>query len=248
MAPDPFDQQAVDPNSGYGGPPAYGQPPYGGQPAPYGQSYGQQPAPYGPPYGQPPYGGQPAPYSQPYGQQPAPYAPPPVPYGQPAYGYPGAYGYPDPNARPGLVTASAVLAFVVAGLLLAAGFIVFLGTSTVNDFNDSIGNSDTDTAKFVLAGLANMVSGGLLIAAGVMITGRKPPGRVLLAIGTVICVFTGIFWLVQTSDTVVWVLIFCAPVILATIFMWTTAVTRWLRGAPAPAAPYVAPYQGPYPY
>src|SRR4051812_20813533 len=72
--------------------------------------------------------------------------------GQPVYGYPmpGYPGYPaDPNRRPDLATASAVLAYVEAGLLIFAGILLFVGASATSNFADV--NSDNDvTTKFVL--------------------------------------------------------------------------------------------------
>ena len=93
------------------------QDPYGG--SSYPQQPPQQPsypAPGQPPQGYPPQPGSPG--SQPgYGQQPG--------YPQPGYGQmppppPGSFGAPT-GARPGMVTAAAVLAFVVGGLGLILG-------------------------------------------------------------------------------------------------------------------------------
>lgn len=88
--------------SGY---PGSGQDPYG--------SAGQYSAPAGP-------GSYPPPGQVPYGNYP------PQQFGGPAP-FPGPSQYPSPNiARPGMVTAAAVLAFVVGGLTILGGLLTLL--------------------------------------------------------------------------------------------------------------------------
>ncbi len=110
---------------------------------PYG-SAGQQPpgaGQYQQPYSQPQYQ---QPYSQPQPQYQQPptqqqYEQPQYPqtqYGQPAYGQssypPGAYGAPAGSARPGMVTAAAVLAFIWGGLGILFGLILLFAGSVLS--------------------------------------------------------------------------------------------------------------------
>jgi hypothetical protein len=164
--------------SGY---PGSSNEPYGtaGQyPTGPGAGYGQQGAPgsYPPPgqYQQP--GGYQQgqyPTADPYAQQyPAPA------YGQPAFGQPG-YGAPVGSARPGMVTAAAVLAFIWGGLGilfgligLAAGSVLSTATSAV--CNDATLDRDTVTACNAAGGLGSfliIVTIGTIVIAGLMIWG-----------------------------------------------------------------------------
>ena len=154
--------------------PAYpGYPPAPNQPAPYG---------YPPPPGYPPYG---------------------YPYGY-SYGYPTGYpGYPAPSAgRPGTTTASAVLAYVTAGLLILAALILFVGASALDSMTsdhpffatgDVSGELDLDAA-------VNLFAAGLLIVGGVQLAARKRAGLQLVCVGSGITVICSIYWLVRPSD------------------------------------------------
>jgi hypothetical protein len=227
-------EQPIDPNPSYLGPPES----YDPYPSSYPPSY--QSPPYLDLYGQP--AGQAPVYPQPgaYAEGPGygyPYAPP-ANYGYPSIGYPGVPNsyYPQGDGRPGIAVAAAVLGYVIAGLLFLSGVVVLLGVSAVSDLNDGGGTSD-GTSGFVVAGLANLLSGGFLVAGGVMITDRQRNGPMLLAIGAAICVVTGIFWLVQTSGVWGWAFIYCVPTIIATVFAFSGSVTRWLNGAPRSGGP-----------
>ena len=159
----PYGQQA--PGQPAYGQPTYGQAPYGQQP--YGQdSYGQQP--YGQDsYGQQPYGQQPygqAPYGQaPYGQ---------APYGQAPYGQQPAWGpagpgwqqqatWPHGPGRPGLATASAVLAIVTGTLTVLGGLGMLVSCFT--------GDGHLHTWLLSLG----IPIGGVLLAGGIGLLGRR---------------------------------------------------------------------------
>jgi hypothetical protein len=146
------------------------------------------------------------------------------------FGYPG--GYPVPatadSDSPFAVQAAGVIAFVIAGLLLASGFLVFVGSVAAA----GVGDGDQDSAKLILAGLANLVSGGLLVAGGVSITSRRTRGRPLLAYGTAVCVASAILWLeAQGTGDLIWAAIFCLPLLVATGLAMARRTSQWLATA-----------------
>lgn len=214
----PQDPNVPDPN-------AQAQYPYGQNP--YGQGqYGQDP------YGQNPY--QQNPYQQnPYAQHPGGYA-------QPGYGYPAVPGYGpiDPaDRRPGTLLSAAVLGYVTGGLLIIAGVICFAGASTLQDLtNDFGGDTNGYTAQFVLAGVANIVAAGLLIAGSVSMANRNANGRVLYSVGCGIVIAATIYWLAQwaTKDGLaglsVYAFLFAALVIVGAALAFTGGGNRWLAG------------------
>jgi len=116
------------------------------------------PSPQEPPaYPQQPYG-QPA-----YGQQPQP------PYGQPAYGQP-AYGVVgrDPDARPGTVTAAAIITWILTGLtgLLFLGVTVamLVAKSDILDaMRDEISKSDSSITVADLESIYGVIVALLLV-------------------------------------------------------------------------------------
>ena len=192
----------------------------------------------GPNYGEPvdpnpPAPGYPAPAGYPpYGYPPAGYAP---------YGYPPAPGYPPygrppapQDIRPGIATASAVLAFITAGLLILAGLLLFLGGAIANDLEDSFNSSTHIGLELALDGVVNLAAGGLLIAGGVMVVSRKANGRILLSVGGGIILAAAIYWLTRFDDIISGSRTFDASVFvilagLSVSFAWSTPVTRWLR-------------------
>jgi hypothetical protein len=138
--------------------------PYAGPPAPVPGGYGAPPAGYGVPpgYGAPAPGyGYPAPYG--YGQ---PYG---YPYPAP---YPGAWWPPVPAGprKPGQVIASAVLAFVQAGLVLFATLYVWFVASVLGLAAQGsslptalrgFGSEVTVVAILQLLSVALLVAGGI---------------------------------------------------------------------------------------
>jgi hypothetical protein len=153
----PDDGQRAQDGRPYGDQP-YSQPPYGQAPS------GQQP--YGPQYGQPSYGQ--GPYGQPQSQ---------VPYGQAPYGQAPAWGpgpgwqqpavWPYGPGRPGLATASAVLAIVTGSLTVVGGLVMLLVGVT----------GDGDTATWLLS--LGLPVGGVLLAGGIGLLGRRRADWVL---------------------------------------------------------------------
>jgi hypothetical protein len=152
------------------GRPDDGQQPQGAQPPgqPYGQPQYPQPQYPQQPYGQQSYPQQPygqAPYGQAYGQQP---------YGQPSWGPAGqAPGWQQPGVgpygagRPGLATASAVLAIVTGSLTALGGLLMLIAALT----------GDGDLPTWVLA--LGLPVGGVLLASGIWLLGRRRADWVL---------------------------------------------------------------------
>lgn len=230
--PGPVDPQA---GSGQPAPRGYGaatpgQPGYG--PASPGQrGYG----PATPPgYAPPGYGAAtPYPPAGSYWAQPQP-----GPYGQyPAPGYGGYPGYPGPGpTRPGQVLAAAVLGYIEAGLLIIAGLFLFAGASIVSDTTNALGAGGSGyTAEFVIDGVVDLACGGLLIAGAVMMTGRRPTGRMLFTVGGAVAIAAGVYWIVRFHDggVAVWAGIFMALPIIAIALLWTGGVSPWLNGQTA---------------
>ena len=170
--------QSHDPASESGPPQAPAEPAVPGFAAPpAGYVYQDQPTHT---YDQPP-AAQPYPHGQPPAGQPYPYGYPAVPL-QPA---PPAYGH---YRRPGVVTASAVLAFVQAGITGLASLIVFVG----------LFGSGLDTGRLLVqtvAALAAAAGVGLLIAGGVKIMAGTDRTMLMVAcvLQFVICFFYIVF-------------------------------------------------------
>lgn len=193
--------------------------------------------PYDPnPASPPPSGYVPAPgqYPQPY------YGQYPQPQGYPGYpGYPPPYpGYPPPppygTPRPGTATAANVLAYVTAGLLIAAGLLLFFGASIVSGLDELDNNSHSIvTAELVLDGMLDLVAAGLLIAGAVSFGARNAGGRIMLSVGSGIVLGEALYWIVRSSgDATFWALVFAALVIVSLSLAWSSGANAWIRGAP----------------
>lgn len=196
-----------------------------------GEPFDPNPAQAGPPPGYPPGYGYPPPGYAPPGYAPPGYAP---------YGYPGypPYGYPPVpgDARPGPATTAAVLAFVLSGLLILGGLLLFLGGAIAGDVENSFDSGTHIGLELALDGVANLVAGSLLIAGGVSLLGRKRNGRVLLSIGGGIVAALSVYWTVRFDDirSDSWTFdaaLFLVLSVLTVCFAWSTPVGRWLQGA-----------------
>lgn len=165
-----------------------------------------------------------------YGQYPQ--------HGQyPQYPPPGYPGYPPSayrNPRPGTTIAAAVLGYIVGGFLILAAIILFSGASTLNDVSDEL-NSDASsvTAELTLDGFINLVAAGLLIAGGVMLTGRRRSGRTLLMLGGAVVLVVAVYWLVRaggdaTGFVIFWGGLFVAPTVVAMCLAGAPRVSQWL--------------------
>ncbi|HEY5882112.1 MAG TPA: hypothetical protein VIU11_24595 [Nakamurella sp.] len=132
--------------------------------------------PYGTP-GQPdPAGGNP--YQQP-GYPPAGQYPS-QPYGAPGYPPAGAYGAAPAVARPGMVTAAAVLAFVVGGLAILAGLVALFAGSALTSYVGGLGGLVIVVSILILA------VGALYIWSGVMALQGKN-AKILTIVAIVAC-------------------------------------------------------------
>lgn len=219
-------------------------------------SGGWQPPGGDQPYGGPPETGQPpmqpyapdnpvVPQYPPAGYPPAAYPPGGYP-GYPAVGYPGygAYptGYPaaypgyaiDPrDVRPGATMGAAVLAYVTAGLLVLAGGLLLLGASIVADIESASNSHTTYGVEFALDGTADLVASGLLIAGGVLLTGRKANGRVIMTVGNGIVAALSLYWLIRFGGVALagflfYTILFAALAVVSLVLSWLTPVTAWL--------------------
>lgn len=184
--------------------------------------------------------------TNPYGAQPPQYGPPAqygsVPHGQypapPGY---NAYGYPAPQGeRPGQTTASSVLAYVLAGILIFSGIGLLFGASAVNSVGDAFNNDTSNaTAELAFDGIIDLVAGGLLIGGGILLSGRQRRGRALLVSGAAITLADAVYWLIRGGAGAIFVvLVFVTLAVLAIVFALSSQTTAWLNGAPP------APYRG----
>ncbi|WP_051266757.1 hypothetical protein [Nakamurella lactea] len=212
-----------------------------------GQQYGQQPD-YGqhqPGYGQAadnqqagyPQGGYPqAGYQQGGYQQGGPAQPAYGGYQQPAYGQPGypqqGYGAPAAPARPGSVTAGAVLTFIQGGLVVIGAIAALAGGSIVldNDLNDA-----TDNAGTWLTILAVL---GLVCAALLIIGGAKSFGGnlTLLIAGCAASLVLSVIWLIFSmsydatfGQAIIWPLIYAILPAIAIGMAMSANTQSWSR-------------------
>jgi hypothetical protein len=193
-----------------------------------------------------PYAGPPSPYGEQYpGAYPNAY---PSPYGYP---YPTGYGYPAPlpgERRPGTLTAAAVLGYIAAGLLVIAALIVFTGASIVSDVDNATDGVSLDgyTAELTFDGFLNLIAAGLLIAGGVVMTGRRARGRTLYSVGAAIVLVDAVYWVGRWGSVIAdagglafYAVLFAALSIIGLALAWTQAGTRWLAAALPPGGrPY----------
>ncbi|MGI8625227.1 MAG: hypothetical protein ACR2J5_01450 [Geodermatophilaceae bacterium] len=165
------------------------QPGYGpGAQTPYGYGPGDQQSPG---YGQPQLGyGQPAPG---YGQ--------PVGYGQPPPGYPAPYGYPMQRGpiRPGGATASAVLMFIQAAVVLVSTFYVLFFASLASSASSAgVSEADSYETEFTIVGILQLVSVGLLIFAGVQLLGGSNRTLTIVACGVQLAFV--LYWMIRIGS------------------------------------------------
>jgi hypothetical protein len=232
--------------SGY---PANSNDPYGsaGQ-YPTGGAQGFQPPGSYPPPGQQPgyqqasYPGsdQYSHYGQ-YGQYPGGNAAYPAPntYGQPAYGQPG-YGAPAGSARPGMVTAAAVLAFIWGGLGILFGFLGLVAGSVLSSASSAVCDDTSLSASSSAA--CKSVSGigtfliiitiGLIVVAGLMIWGgvvalNGKNGQILV-IACAVYAALALLSVFGSGFEFTSLLGFVIPVLIL-VFMFNTASRAWFR-------------------
>jgi len=164
------------------------------------------------------------------------------------YGYPPPPGYPAyptytpiPNyghafARPGLVTTSAVFCYVLGGLLVLAAIVLFVGASASDELSAAGFDTSSATAELVFDGVLDLAAAGLLIAGGVVMSGRRAVGRTLVLVGVGITAAESLYWLIRTDNSdqvsfVFYALVFAALAVLAGAFAATPTTRNWLAGA-----------------
>jgi len=153
--------------------------------------------------------------SQPYGQQP----PGNFDQGQPGYGAmpPAPPEYTGgPTARPGTVTAAAVLGFVQAGITIISVVILMVGLAAVQDVvNDAetINGVDVDGGWLTLmwiAAFVGLIGAALLIWGAVKALSGTAGNLLIIAAGLqiVLCVF----WLIEGAG-IIPILLIVMPII-----------------------------------
>ena len=219
-------------------PPPYGSAPgqpsgYSGQPGQPGQPYPQSyPGPASAP--QPAYGQQ-----QPaYGQQQPGYPPAGYPAG-PAGAYPG-FGGPAPLARPGMVTAAAVLAFVFGGFAVIASFFSLIATgltSAVSAACDSVSSTDPNynascSSLGGYSGFFKVVAVGLILVAILLIWGgvvaMSGKNQQILVIGAGVYIILTIVSIIASSFGFTGILGVVAPILIL-VFLFNPASRAWFR-------------------
>ncbi len=236
----PNDPFSSGPSSGplpqggsYGQQPGYGQQPYGQNPGYGQQGYQQGLAQPGYPQSGYPSGG----YQQPnpqaaYGQYPQ------QQYGG---GYPG-YGQPTKAARPGMVTAAAVLAFVWGGLALFWSVIGLLAGSLFSAATSAVCNSgtyiDSETAAACdsvggVGGFLIAITIGLILVAALLIAGgvtaiNGKNGQLLVIACALYAVLAIVGLIVSGAFGVAYLLGIVVPVLIV-VFMLNGNSRNWFR-------------------
>jgi hypothetical protein len=153
--------------------------------------------------------------SQPYGQQP----PGNFNQGQPGYGAmpPAPPEYTGgPVARPGAVTAAAVLGFVQAGITIIATIILLIGLAAVQgvvndaDTINGVSVGGGGLAMLWIAGFVGLIGAGLLIWGSVKALSGTAGNLLVIAAGLqiVLCVF----WLIEGAG-IIPILLIVMPII-----------------------------------
>lgn len=210
-----------------------GQYPTGGNPGFQAQG---TPGYYPPPGQQPGY--QQAPYPGPdqYGQYPSQGAGYPATnqYGQPLHGAPAG------TARPGMVTAAAVLAFIWGGLAILFGLLALVAGSVLSSAASTV--CDDDSLSTSTAAACDSVSGigtfliiitiGLIIVAGLMIWGgvvalNGKNGQILV-IACGIYAALALVSVISSGFEFTSLIGFVIPVLIL-VFMFNSASRAWFR-------------------
>ena len=87
---------------------------------------------------------------------------------------------------------------MAGGMLIVAALFLFAGASIISDIGNSLNqNTDPTASELNIDAIINLIAAALLIAGGVMLTGRKVVGRTMLTIGSGIVVACSIYWMVR---------------------------------------------------
>ena len=216
---------------------------------PHGTPSGEQPPP--PPYGQPappaqPYG-QPAPPAQPYGQPGWP-AQPQQPYGQPTYGVMGR----DPNARPGTVTAAAIITMILSGLCA----VLFFGATAVmgvakDDFldavRDEVRKQDATVTRADLESIYGVIIGVMVVMAiwsviafvlAIFVLRRSNVARILLVVSASVACLLSLIGITSGVSIVT-----LAGTIAVIVMLFAGGASDWFRARDSlPGSPTHQPW------
>jgi hypothetical protein len=217
---------------------------------PYGGPVGEPVDPYADAYLEP----YPTPYPSPY-PSPAPYASFGPVYGPGGVRYPqqagpaGAppappnpYGYTPYDSRPAPVLAAGVLAYVLAGVLIAGGLLLVFGASSLYVLASADASMDLPgaTGELAVAGLVNLIVAAVLITGGVLFGDARRRQRTLLAVGAALTLAECVYWLARTdADTGIFFLCLVYGTLAAGTLVMAYSIQsgRWLAGAPAAHSP-----------
>jgi hypothetical protein len=201
---------------------------------PYGTPSGEQPTPPPPP----PYG-QPVPPQQPFGQPSYPPTSgqqphPQQPLGQSAYGVMGR----DPNARPGTVTAAAIITMILSGLCA----VLFFGLTAVmavakEDFIDlvqdearkqdqSFSRADVESVYGVIIGVMVVMAIWCLIALvlAIFVLRRSQVARILLVVSASIAGLLSLLAITSGASIVT-----LAGTIAVIVMLFAGGASDWFR-------------------
>ncbi|SDO37714.1 hypothetical protein SAMN04515671_0746 [Nakamurella panacisegetis] len=185
------------------------------------------------PSGYDPVTGQPLPPGPPAYSAVDPYASAPAP-GYPPVGYQLVPIYPmyqQQPPKPGGAVAAAVLSFVQAGFVLMGALVILTGAAGFDSVDRSL------SSEFTVIGILTMIAGGLLIAGGVTILGRRPA---LLGVGCGLSIAISVYFVIRLSDYAgldfaIWVpLIYAVLPIIAIALSLGADVRAWSRNRNVP--------------
>ena len=174
----------------------------------------------------------------------------PYPFEQPPT-YPGE-SFPPPSearnpvwvSRPTSVLWASTVCYVMAGMLIVAGFVLFVGASIVRSIDNLTGSDNIGTTiVLIIDALVNFGAAGLLIAGAVMFAGGRTRGRQLLTIGAAICLAESVYWIfLARANTIIWTVLFVILSIVALALAWTKQTSEWLRVTMMPNSPQAGGY------
>jgi hypothetical protein len=147
-------------------------------------------------------------------------------------------------SRPSSVLWAGVLCYVMGGMLIVAGFVLFVGASIVRSIDSLTGSNNIGTTiVLIIDALANCAAAGLLIAGAVMFAGGRTRGRQLLTIGAAICLIECVYWIfLARANTIIWTVLFVILSIVALALAWTKQTSEWLRVTMMPNSPQTGGY------
>lgn len=147
-------------------------------------------------------------------------------------------------SRPGSVLWAGTVCYVMAGMLIVAGFVLFVGASIVRSIDNLTGSDNIGTTiVLIINAIVNFGAAGLLIAGAVMFTGGRSRGRQLLTIGAAICLAECVYWIfVGRANTIIWTVLLVILSIVALALAWTKQTSEWLRVTMMPNSPQAGGY------